>query len=89
MGHTECPDCGGLPGLHREGVCPVCLIKRKAAIPTKISVHDIEFEGTNYILEWTHSDDGEGYIAITEACDDPEDDEAEHMHETYDFEEVT
>lgn len=36
---------------------------------TTVTTHDIEANGTTYILEWTHDDDGNGYIAITETCD--------------------
>lgn len=53
----------------------------------EVTTHDIEVNGTKYIMEWFHGDNDDGHIAITEACDDPDDDEV-HMHETYDFKEI-
>jgi len=59
-----------------------------------VTTHDIEANGTKYILEWTHSEDGKGHIAITETCSNPEGEEddpndcGDDFHETYDFEEV-
>ncbi len=51
--------------------------------------HDITTGKGKYILEWRHGGlDNDNYIMITEACDDPEDEEDSHMHETYDFQEV-
>lgn len=35
---------------------------------TQVTTHDIVVGDTTYILEWTHSDEGDGYITITEAC---------------------
>lgn len=55
----------------------------------RITTHDIEANGKTYIMEWHHSVNGEGYIAITETCDDPSNEDLEmHDHETYDFKEV-
>ena len=53
----------------------------------KITMHDIEANGKKFILQWYHSDDDNGYIMITEACDDP-DNEDGCDHETHDFKEV-
>lgn len=37
----------------------------------EVTTHDLKANGHQYILEWTHAnDDRDGYIAITEACDD-------------------
>lgn len=51
-----------------------------------VSVHDIVWNDVAYILEWGHGEDG--YIMITEACDDPNNDDCGHDHEAYDFEEI-
>lgn len=52
----------------------------------EVSTHDIEFNGTKYIMEWYHGDNDDGHIAITETCD--VDDGEIHLHEAYDFKEV-
>lgn len=59
-----------------------------------VSVHDITVNGVNYILQWTHSEEGAGHISITEAVAHTEEhDEDEECPgctelETYDFDEV-
>jgi len=55
----------------------------------KMTHHDITVNGKSYILDWTHDDNGRGWVSITETCDDSsEHDEEMHNHESYDFQEV-
>jgi len=35
-----------------------------------VTTHDVIVDDTTFILEWTHTDDGTDYIAITEGCND-------------------
>ena len=55
---------------------------------SEVTTHDIEANGKTYILEWTHSDEQDGYIAITQTCDAGDYDEhTDCQLETYDFKE--
>ena len=53
-----------------------------------VTTHDIEANGKTYILQWDHSEEGDGYITITQTCDAPDEEDGHDFHETYDFEEV-
>lgn len=62
MSKKTCPDCGGLPGIYPNSVCPTCWVKKELQKEADNSVKELD---ELKLYEWENNDEYLGRILLS------------------------